>query len=208
MTDTIDDNAPATTRPRFAPRKKRRPHIRPNARNEAHDVFKRINMHGGDTDVCWEWLGSHNVGTRGERRGRIVIAGEEYYVHRVVYELYTGHKLKPGEVVRHKCDHCWCANPTHLIVGTQLDNVHDMLERERVGMKMVHVKRIMQMLEIGCPTAYISSYMRQHHDVQLEESVIRRIRLRRIYKHIPWEWGDAYAASRKQKEVQSTAKSA
>lgn len=178
-------------------RRLRKEHTRPNARNEKHDVFKRINMHEGDTTVCWEWNGAHNLGTRGERRPRVVIGGEEFYTYRVVWELYYGRALAHNEVVRHSCDNCGCCNPHHLMVGTQRDNVNDMLHRERIGLKMIHVKRIMQMLEIGADSRFVSRKMKEEHNLTLDPSVIRKIRMRRLYKHIPWPWGDAYAKNRK-----------
>jgi len=191
LDDEQNDNDPASSRPRT--KRKLKPHIRPNARNEKHDVFRRINMHSGNTAVCWEWRGAHNLGTRGERRPRVTIAGEDYYTYRVVYELYYGRELADLEVIRHSCDHCWCCNPHHLQVGTQRDNVQDMLSRERVGMKMIHVKKVMQMLEIGASSVYIADRMRNEHNMYVDASVIRRIRLRQLYKHIPWQWGDKYA---------------
>jgi hypothetical protein len=201
LEDDQNNDDPAAARP-LRPRKLKA-HIRPNARNEKHDVFRRINMHGGDANVCWEWRGAHNLGTRGERRPRVTIASEDYYTYRVVYELYYGRELGDMEVIRHSCDHCWCCNPHHLTVGTQHDNVQDMLMRERVGMKMIHVKKIMQMLEIGTTSIYISERMRHEHGMYIDPSVIRRIRLRQLYKHIPWEWGDNYVeelyARRKQR---------
>lgn len=166
---------------------------------ELHDVFQRINMHNGDVDVCWEWKGAHGKGTRGEYRPRVVIGQKDYYVYRIVYELYTGYKLRSSEVVRHKCDNCWCCNPTHMIIGTQADNVADMIKRERVGMKHYQIRRIMQMLEIGCDAAFISAKMREGYDLQIDASVIRKIRMRVIYKHIEWPWGDAYATIRRRR---------
>jgi hypothetical protein len=84
-----------------------------------------------------------------------------------------------------------------MIIGTQADNVRDMLDRERVGMKMFHVKRIMQMLELGCSAAYVSEKLKEGYDIQLDVSTIRRIRMRTIYKHIEWPWGDEYATQRR-----------
>jgi hypothetical protein len=168
-------------------------------RGEQYDVFRRIDMHNGDKEPCWEWKGSHGKGTREEYRPRVVINNEHFYVYRVVFELYTGYKLQKGDVIRHQCDHSWCCNPHHMLVGRQADNVRDMLERERVGMKHFHVKRIMQMLELGCSAAFVCEKMREGYNMSLDVSVIRKIRLRKVYKHIPWSWGDTYAAERKQR---------
>jgi hypothetical protein len=47
-------------------------------------------------------------------------------LHRVVY--YVTHGTWPT-VVRHACDHPWCANPAHLQAGTAADNNRDTRER-------------------------------------------------------------------------------
>src|SRR5262245_3750846 len=167
--------------------------------SELFDVFRRIDMHGGDQVPCWEWRGAHGLGTRGEYRPRVMIDKRDYYVYRIVYQLYTGHTLAPHEVVRHSCDHSWCCNPFHMLVGTQADNVQDMIERERVGVKHFHVRRIMQMLEIGCTAVHVAQKMKEGYDMQLDVSVIRKIKLRKVYKHIEWPWGDEYAKSRRER---------
>jgi hypothetical protein len=74
-----------------------------------------------------------------------------------------------------------------------------MLTRERVGMKHFHIKRIMQMLEMSCTAEFVCEKMKESYNMSLDVSVIRKIRLRRIYKHIPWEWGDNYSARRRQR---------
>ena len=168
-------------------------------KSEFHDVFRRINMHGGAKEPCWEWQGAHGKGTRGEYRPRVVIGQKDYYVHRIVYQLYTGYNLETKDVIRHQCDNSWCCNPYHMLIGTQADNVRDMLERERVGMKLFHVKRIMQMLELGCTAQYVSEKMKQGYDMQLDVSTIRKIRMRTIYKHVEWKWGDNYADQRRKR---------
>jgi len=172
---------------------------RRNEQSEFYDVFRRINMHGGDKDACWEWLGAHGKGTRNEWRPRVAINNKHYYVYRIVYGLYTGYELKAGDVIRHSCDHSWCCNPYHMLIGTQADNVQDMLARERVGMKLQYIKRIMQMLEIGCPTPYVAAKMKEGYNLTIDESMIRKIRMRTIYKHVEWPWGDEYAKSRKRR---------
>ena len=49
-------------------------------------------------------------------------------LHRKVHYIRTG---EWPEVVRHTCDNARCIEPTHLISGTQADNVADMDERGR-----------------------------------------------------------------------------
>lgn len=176
-------------------KKKRKP------RNRPVDVFKRIDMQGGDKEKCWEWQGVLRVGKNGEERAVISIAGKEQYVHRVVWELYNGRELgtredgKP-EVVRHRCDNTKCCNPYHLIVGSQKDNIMDQSRRERIGHKHADVKKVMQMLEIGCTSAYINEYLQREREVYMDDSTVRRIKRREFYRHIPWEWGDKWALSK------------
>jgi hypothetical protein len=86
-----------------------------------------------------------------------------------------------------------------MLIGTQADNVADMMKRERAGMKHYQIKRIMDMLEMGCSAVYVCEKMREGYNVSLDKSMIRKIRLRKVYAHIPWLWGDAYAAARKKR---------
>lgn len=60
----------------------------------------------------------------------IMVNKKLYPVHRYVYEKEYG-KIPKGYVVRHKCDNRRCVNPAHLEIGTQADNMRDMVERGR-----------------------------------------------------------------------------
>lgn len=84
-------------------------------------------------DDCWEWSAYTNRGGYGtfhvsERVGQML-------AHRYSYELHFG-LIKTGMKVLHECDTPACVNPGHLILGTQKDNVRDMIEkgRQRPGM--------------------------------------------------------------------------
>lgn len=55
-------------------------------------------------------------------------------VHRYIYEECFGF-IPKGLIVRHKCDNPACINPEHLELGTQKDNVSDMLIRGRCNPK-------------------------------------------------------------------------
>lgn len=75
------------------------------------------------TGDCWLWLGPTNGAGYGSathpQTGR-----EESLVQRIVYKLEKG-PIPKGLVVRHTCDTKLCCRPTHLILGTQADNVND-----------------------------------------------------------------------------------
>ena len=61
--------------------------------------------------------------------------GYVYYdnkrLHRLVWEAHNAEPIPDGMVVRHKCDNRECCNPFHLEIGTQAQNIQDMIERGR-----------------------------------------------------------------------------
>lgn len=83
---------------------------------------------GRDAD-CWPWKGQ-------EGYGRCKIDGRLYSPHRLAYELVNGPIPEGsgyhGTVVRHRCDNPACCNPAHLQIGTQSENMLDMVARGRV----------------------------------------------------------------------------
>ena len=76
-------------------------------------------------DECWEWTATKTYKNYG-----IFYFKEKYRrAHRVCAEAKYGNI--DNVVVRHKCDNPICVNPNHLEVGTQKDNVQDMVSRGR-----------------------------------------------------------------------------
>lgn len=74
---------------------------------------------------CWYWTGS--VDALGY--GRFAALGENK-AHRASYRLFNG-PIPAGMSVMHKCDTRCCVNPEHLTLGTQADNVRDMVQKGR-----------------------------------------------------------------------------
>ena len=62
---------------------------------------------------------------------RVFYQGKPYLLHRFVWEVKNGRPIPPGKVIRHRCDRTSCINPKHLQLGTQADNVRDMVRRGR-----------------------------------------------------------------------------
>ena len=75
---------------------------------------------------CWEWFG--NLDTKGY--GQITIDKRKFSTHRVSYTLNKG-EIKNNLYVLHTCDNPKCLNPEHLFLGTQKDNIHDMISKNR-----------------------------------------------------------------------------
>lgn len=77
-------------------------------------------------DACWLWRGALNR----HGYGRAVIDGVVWLAHRYAYLLDTG--KSPGDLkVCHRCDTPACIRPQHLFLGTQADNVSDMIRKGR-----------------------------------------------------------------------------
>ncbi len=80
-----------------------------------------------DVNGCMEWTRCFNT----DGYPRMTLDGNvNIKVHRQVYALFNGEDIS-GRVVRHTCDNKRCINPQHLILGNNIDNVRDRVERER-----------------------------------------------------------------------------
>jgi len=75
---------------------------------------------------CWIWTGA----VTGSGYGVIYRDGEQKSAHRISYEVHNT-ELSKDDVVCHKCDIPCCVNPSHLFVGTALDNMQDMIKKGR-----------------------------------------------------------------------------
>lgn len=77
--------------------------------------------------ACREWTGS--LTTRGY--GYLYVKGKRWYAHRWVFLQENGY-LPP--VVRHSCDNPPCTEPSHLLAGTQAQNLQDTFDRGRASL--------------------------------------------------------------------------
>lgn len=83
------------------------------------------------TNTCWNWTAfvNHNG------YGRFSFKSKPMHAHRFSWELHNG-PIPDGLNVLHRCDNPKCVNPSHLFLGTQKDNVKDMVKKNRQSNKM------------------------------------------------------------------------
>lgn len=84
------------------------------------------------TGSCWNWTGPI-VATTGRGRAYVqLIDGKRKFgaAHRIAWELSNG-PIPKGMVVCHRCDNPICCRPDHLFLGTQADNMADMVAKGR-----------------------------------------------------------------------------
>ena len=88
------------------------------------------------TEGCWEWAAGRITDPRGKSGyGNFYIGAKdgkkiEAVAHRVAWELTNG-AIPEGLKVLHECDNPGCVRPDHLFLGTQKDNIADMISKGR-----------------------------------------------------------------------------
>lgn len=103
-----------------------RPRKRLYVRGPLQDRFwARIRKSEGEG--CWEWTGTVTAFGYGNVN---IGAGRYQMAHRLSWILTNGEPT-PGLHVCHRCDNPRCVRPSHLFLGTQADNMRDMVAKHR-----------------------------------------------------------------------------
>lgn len=144
---------------------------------------------------CWDWIGPKTNKGYGYIAGlingkRLVESGKHITAHRASWIIHFGDIHDGvgvhGTVVMHKCDNRGCVNPDHLMLGTQSDNVLDMVSKgrhvvgERLKLKGVdHFRSAIKDqadIDLICATKGNTKALAEKYGVAV--STIKRIRLR------------------------------
>ena len=80
----------------------------------------------GNENECWEWSLSKDK----DGYGNVKKEKKNLRAHRIAWKLTYG-DIPSGLMVLHKCDNPTCCNPKHLFLGTNTDNMQDMVRKGR-----------------------------------------------------------------------------
>lgn len=98
-----------------------------NTDNVRERLWSKIDtLDGNATDEdCWLWTGGKTPDGYG-----VFKYGPQQLAHRALWIVYK-HDLTKRQHLCHKCDNPSCVNPSHLFVGTPLDNHNDKVSKGR-----------------------------------------------------------------------------
>ena len=122
---------------------------------------------------CWLWTG----GCDGRGYGRIRRKGRnDVQVTRVVWEREYG-PITGQLNVLHKCDVPRCVNLSHLFLGTQLDNVRDMINKGRGTHLFQPREKNGKHVRLRENDASLGNCGEQSHFARLKEEQVLKIRI-------------------------------
>ncbi len=104
--------------------------------------------------------------------------------------LEKRHGCMIGLVARHTCDNRWCINPSHLIPGTSLDNVRDMISRGRMNQDVLlksgelNVSSKLSESSVRAIRKSSKSQTLIARKYKVDQSLVSLIRARKIWRHI------------------------
>lgn len=89
------------------------------------DMIKFMSMIDKDDNGCWTWLGG------GKAYGRFYFTRtDRWLAHRLMWTIHHG-DIPKKKLIRHLCHNPRCVNIKHLAIGTDQDNMNDMVKANR-----------------------------------------------------------------------------
>lgn len=127
---------------------------------------------------CWLWLAWLDKDGYGNFRWS---TNKNVRAHVAAHELFKG-PVPAGIVVRHTCDNPPCVNPEHILLGTDLENVHDRVRRGRDGKTKLNARDVSEMRTRRSSGENYGS-LRDYYLVSYNR--VKLICDRKLWKHVP-----------------------
>lgn len=135
---------------------------------------------------CWNWT----AGKDSYGYGQMKVGGKKRLCHRLSFEEENG-PIPDGQCVLHSCDNRACLNPDHLFLGTQPENIADMIAkgRDRKASQKGEAHGMAKLTEheviaIRSSRGFSQSELASMYGVS--QSAISLIRLGKKWKHVKW----------------------
>jgi hypothetical protein len=107
------------------------------------------------TDTCWIFTGYKDRDGYGQYGIRDQGIKVSYQAHRFSYEAETG--IYPGKLlVCHHCDNPSCVRPDHLFLGTNKDNMEDMVKKGRQGGRLIKTPEHRKNISIAVSKSFLT----------------------------------------------------
>ena len=100
--------------------------IQPRVHDKTQRFWAKVDKDG--PNGCWVWTGDTVRGPH--RYGRLWTDKRPVTTHRYSWQIHFG-PIPDGALVCHHCDNPPCVRPDHLFLGTDRDNIHDMIRKGR-----------------------------------------------------------------------------
>ncbi len=141
------------------------------------------NVAKGDDGSCWPWTGTRIP----KGYGYFSLGGKKRRAHRLAWVFSSG-PIPTGLHVLHRCDNPPCVNPAHLFLGTNRQNVDDMLVKGRSprspgvrnGRATITESAVR---EIRDAAAHGESQRTIARRLRITDSLVSMIVLQKIWKH-------------------------
>lgn len=154
--------------------------------SDPESVRKRLIAKTAVNDLtgCHEWQG--NIHPKGY--GMMSYRNTQVRTHRISYAAFVG-PIPHGLHVLHRCDNRRCINPDHLFLGTNYDNIKDMMSKGRGRKVWTKSRRAtgLSASEVIAIRARVAAGERQsvlEAEYQVHQSTISHIVRRKRWRHL------------------------